>query len=685
MMQELFIENKQIDLSNGISTLITYAVDDIKDFSSRNTSFSKTIVLPGTAKNNALFGNIFDVRVSNSFDAAGDNISTNFNAALSADCIIFQDHIQIFKGTLRLLEIVIINGEIEYEVSVFGELSGLVSSLGTKKLEDLDFSAYNHTYNTTNIIASWAATPGTGYYYPLIDYGTVSVNKKDYDIRAFRTAFYVREYIDKIITGVGYRWSSDLFDTTRFKKLVIPYNTKNFQKNTYTLINASRTSGSNILYAGSGPSVNIEFQSYALYLFTGGPSTFTFSGASNVNTSVEISFYGTYVANSVGYTLKLYHNGVALSQFTKTIPVAGDNNVRYFNWTLPNDLIFAPSDTVVLKAESTGGSPAGLDKLTAIGSLKVISYTPVSVDISNGDSLVANELLPRNIRQVDFFSSILKLFNLYVYEDNINTKKIYIKPYVDFYDLNVSGVLDWTYKIDRAKPIRLKPMSELNSRFYAFKFKRDSDFYNDLYYSRHNNSYGDYEFDSSYESVKDRTTVELIFSPSVLVGYAAEDKVVSALFKKSAGIEERMDTNLRILQTKRITGVTSWDIKNGATVLASTTEYGYGGHYDDPDVPANDIHFGVPAELFFTLATGSISTTQFNVYWSSYMAEVTDKDSKLMLASAKLTPKDIFELDFGKLIFVDGSYWALNKIEDYNATEVDTCKIELLKRINLLY
>jgi hypothetical protein len=87
--------------------MITYAIDDIKDFSSRNTSFSKTIVLPGTDRNNRVFGNIFDTESAMPYDSTLPNVLTNFNAAKSAQCYLFQDNIQVFKGVVRLLEIVI--------------------------------------------------------------------------------------------------------------------------------------------------------------------------------------------------------------------------------------------------------------------------------------------------------------------------------------------------------------------------------------------------------------------------------------------------------------------------------------------------------------------------------------------------------------------------------------------------
>jgi len=185
--------------------------------------------------------------------------------------------------------------------------------------------------------------------------------------------------------------------------------------------------------------------------------------------------------------------------------------------------------------------------------------------------------------------------------------------------------------------------------------RKGSDFYNEGYRKRYNEGYGDRLYDSGFEFVNERTDVELIFSASVLVGYAGVDKIVAATYKKSGTTEEAIDVNIRIFQTKKITGVASWAIKDGAsTLLGGLTVYGYGGHYDDPDVPANDIQFGVPKELFFVLATGAINVTQFNLYWSAYMAEITYKDSKLMTAWFKLSSKDIYDLDFSKFIHVDG-------------------------------
>ena len=89
-MIRLYIENKELDTTAGFSHQITYAVDDLNNLDSKSTNFSKTIVLPGTAKNNALLGNIFEFANSN-FTTNDANVGYNFNASRSAKCRLDSD------------------------------------------------------------------------------------------------------------------------------------------------------------------------------------------------------------------------------------------------------------------------------------------------------------------------------------------------------------------------------------------------------------------------------------------------------------------------------------------------------------------------------------------------------------------------------------------------------------------
>jgi len=194
---EIYIEDQLIDLLKDIGTDFTYTIDDVRDFGSRNTSFSRTISIPATATNNKILGFAFDLGTSTEYNADLPNVNANFTPAQAAKCEVFIDKIQIFKGVIRILEIVMNKGIIEYQCAVFGELGGFITELGNRRLEDLDFSEYNHTWNVTSITNSWNTINGSGYYYPLIDYGNVSSNKDDFSVSAFRPALYAKEYIEK--------------------------------------------------------------------------------------------------------------------------------------------------------------------------------------------------------------------------------------------------------------------------------------------------------------------------------------------------------------------------------------------------------------------------------------------------------------------------------------------------------
>jgi len=173
-MTRIFIEGLELDIDKGLTNRITYAIDDLNNLDSKSTAFTKTIVLPGTANNNKLLGNIFEFNNSNFTFDANANVSYNFNAAKSAKCRIEVNGLSILKGVFRLLEIVYNGKEVEYECSVFGELGGFISKVGNLRLEDLDFSTYNQNYTNANIVASFDnANSGTGIYYPLVDIGKV--------------------------------------------------------------------------------------------------------------------------------------------------------------------------------------------------------------------------------------------------------------------------------------------------------------------------------------------------------------------------------------------------------------------------------------------------------------------------------------------------------------------------------
>ena len=675
-MTRILIEGFDLDIDKGLSNQITYSVSDLKAIDTKTTSFSKTIILPGTANNNSLLGNIFEFNNANYTNIIEPNVKYNYNASKTAKCSIEVNGMTVIKGIFKLLEIIIDGENIEYECSVIGELGGFSMKMGAKKIEELDFSVYNHVYSIANITGSWAnENAGAGYYYPLIDYGTYGDTvKHSWKYGTFRPALFVKEYLEKIFSTNGYTYECDLFNTDRFKRLIIPHNQKR-------LVSAS-TSQLNV-HAGATTidpipdSFEVLYQTGSLGNFTTSDNrTFVWAGSTGTTVNVVASIYlQAYSYNEGGFfkkklVLQLLKNG----EFIKTLDIF---YIGVYDLSLDN-VNLSIGDTLALRITGLEDN----ESVTYQSSMIASSATGSLVPIYLGDNISMNDCIPKNILQKDFFASILKLFNLYVDENRFDEKHLIIKPYVDYYNGTVE---DWSDKIDRAKPIRIKPMSELNSRYYSLKYKDDNDYWNELYKKRYNEGYGSRIFDSEYEFSKETENVELIFAPTPLVGYAGEEKIYSTIFKQTNALEETIDSVIRILIAKKITGVASYNILDGATVLTSQTAYGYAGHFNDPDAVANDLNFGATQELFFTLVSGALNVNQFNVYYSPYMAEITDKDSRLLSCNVKLTDVDIFNLDFAIFKYIDGGLYRLIKLTDYTPEANETTKADFLRVINKEY
>ncbi len=721
MITEIYIEDTRLDLSKDLSSEFTYAIDDIQDFASRNTNFSKTIILPGNAINNKLFGHIFEFTSSNFYNPSADNVGYNFNASKAASCVIYVDRIQVFKGIIRLLEITIDRGSIEYECVVFGELGGFITALNNDKLEDLDFSAYDHQWTRNNIVASWEQASGTtasgmGYYYPLIDYGQVSFNNKsNWLYKAFRPALFVREYLDKIITGAGYTWEGDFLNSNLFKRLVIPNNQKSFSR--LRNYNFQRRNSSYTFTEADGTSKLLPLPISELtqnYTPNGAFTQFTYTGSSftgEYETDIRLSWQKN---SSIPFHFDVLVNGNIIG--THSWESATSPTPIVFELKVSGIITLNTNDVVSFRFRQDIASDFEIIVQVGQGLVKIKTPGLVPVDFALGDVIEINQSIPKGIYQKDFIASIVKMFNLYIVEDTTKDKHLKIIPYIDFYtttanflqvndleeELLIDNVdllllddysathIDWSSKIDRNKPFKLKPMSELNGRFFEFKYKQDADNYNEDYFKHYAQGYGDHIEDTGYEFANDKQTTELIFASTPLLSYTGEDKVFPTVFKLSntqnTQSEDPIDHVIRIMQVRKITGVSSWHIRNdNGNEGDSLTVYGYAGHLDDPDVPTADINFGVPKQVYFAIPTNYPSANLFNGFWSDYVAEITDKDSKLLTCNVYLKITDIYGLDFSKLIYIDGALWRLNKVIDYNPTNPESTKCEFLKVIELTY
>ena len=721
MITEIILENSRLDIYEDIGLELNLAIDDIKDFSSRNTTYSKTITVPGNANNNKIFGHIYSLTSANNYGVPTDSpsIGYNFDPTKQTNAKIFVNKIQVFKGVLRLLEIKIIKGQIEYECAVFGELGGFASSIANKTLQDTEFQnyfqQYNQVWNDTNIVNSWDSS-GTGVVYPLIDYGLckhpATGSGNDYHMDAFRPAFFVHEMLKKIIDYSGYTYSSDFFNTTFFRSLIIPNNFANLEQVVSNLLDAQSSNTTT-----TGTDQLLTFTSSTLNQFvTAGSTAFNFTGTSGTLGVFTLQSFGT-IQSSSAVSVRILQNSTIIA--SQTLGSTG-NQTTTFSVNLNVNATLTNLDQFKVQIVNlTGGSPA-FTFFSSYTNFDFNSESLIPIQATFGGNLVMPNLLPKGILQKDLFISICRMFNLYVYEDKSKDKHINIEPFIDFYQIGggfikiddfgdlvlhgepgdttglvlledtVSNAIDWSDKVDYSQDISIKPMSELNARFYDFQYTEDDDFYNQAYNKKYSESYGDRKEDTGFQFLEDRTNIDIIFSPSVLVKRFGDDKLAASILDKSDQVEERRDSNLRIMQFNKVTGVNSWRLKEPSAQGnqnkgPALTAYGFAGHLNHPTTPTTDINFGVPKELLFSLSSQYPSTNLFTAFWGDYLAEIIAKDSKLLSCYLYLDLQDIYSLDFARLILIDGALWRINKVNDFNPSVPKTTQVELLRVIELTY
>ena len=300
----------------------------------------------------------------------------------------------------------------------------------------------------------------------------------------------------------------------------------------------------------------------------------------------------------------------------------------------------------------------------------------VNTEVMVGDTIDMNQCVPRKVKQKDFVTSIFKKFNIFAMPNPDNPKDILLEPITDFYN---DEVVDWSQKLDKSKTLDYIPMGKLNADNYIFKYKEDKDYYNQLYINSYSQTYGTQEVNIDNDFVNSDYETSLIFAPTPLVGQASNDRVVSTILKvDSQGQAVRTEGVIRSIIYDGLKDTNSTWTHNGNV----KTQYPYAGHLDDPFTPSFDVNFGTPREIYYDNTWNTINLTDNNLYnefYSQYIEEITDKDSKVVTGYFNLSPLDISNLDFRKQYYFDNAYFRIQKVFDYVPTNGNVTKCEFLK------
>lgn len=727
-MVKIVLSTGELDVAETVSVPITFNIGDIRDLTARKGTFSKTIVLDGTKNNNELLGHYYDVNIQ-----AG-----TFNINTLTKCQLIQNGVPILDEAL--LQLVSVNkvqsnnsyeDEVSYTVLIKDSRAEFFTAITNANLTDLDFSDLNHTWNATAIVGSFVNTVADGYKYVM-----PFNNTNSYSANEFKPAIYAKTYFDRIFAVAGFTYTWAELTAAHFDKLLIPYNGDTNDQdyndyrveatNTWTTTNVQAT-GYNVTFSEAVDSgwsevidtqgifdpttgqytspFNTNVQAGEHYMYTlniGGSISLdnTSGGTAYLNSLFPVgdnyNRYRVFARVTVGGVGNAIVYGQTSTLYPSTTPLAtGSTTVLTFAESLPipvggNGLILGISagDVQVLEV---GVEVVSFDNSNGTGQLQTNSFwfdgggnfvdVNVVLDLStinmvvlpsnniqvSGSTLTMNQYIPVEVKQSDFVKAIFQMYNLYIEQDVDNPYNLILRHRDEYYDSGAEK--DWSAKLAKDRAQELMFLPDVTNKKLKLTYAPDDDGPNVAYTQATSEIYGQIEYTFENEYVKDVDVKELLFSPTPVYR-----TVFGAYVPAIAGLAPNV--NIRILYDGGVGTCQPYDIVEfGSTGEFGLVNYPVTGHFNDPLYPTFDINFGTNDYYFYEVGTLT-NNNLYNLYWRRTVNQINV--GKMLIAYFDLDEVDIQSLKLNDRIYIDNSWWNINKIADYNANNNQLTKVELI-------
>ena len=603
------------------------------------------------------------------------------------------------------------------------------------------WNGFNKINGSTTVIKSGATwQDNAGYYYGLIEYGYDRVNQFTWGLNQLPLQIFTYQILKKLFEKVGLSWNSNFFESDLFRRCALAYQGGEIptispaqadNESAYTteisnpsgfIIVGNRLGGVNI-YDNMGVPEYVYSFGVAIYsdnidgsviqdnlgqIVSGSPLKFKCLS----NGLYNLNYYGRHVIDltldvgtanltqltgSYKLNLEIYKNGAIYSieqiyagPITSTA-LSQSFTVDFDYSRSVNALINDEFTTVVRLTMSFTGFDLDAYFFNEQYSYNVtvstidtrVDYAKQIQELVPGASVYLSTMLP-DMTGSDFFNGLCKMFNLLVSPSKTDATILNIEPLIEYYN-SPNEALQWGPKVDESKPIEVMPSINFASKNYSFRFADSDDYYNQLYFDNFGEQYGSFLLEAQNEYGKDSTVYQLPFAQKVLANIPINDTTFTDLITPQCWVIGS-DGNVSPKQGKpfivQVGNLTtgSFRIINESGSPVSFSLYPYVGHMDNINFADFDLNFGVPKVLYWAGAT----FTQKNLYpyHEQFIKEIISRFGKLLKCYINLNSTDIFTLDFQSLINIAGVIYRLQKISDYNTSNDESTKVELLKYIS---
>lgn len=703
-----------LQLSEASPLKINLSVASLNAFSP-SSYYSQTFKIPGQGLNGKFFEDVYSVN------------GYSFDASKAAQAWINNEGFLFSIGNLNLKSVYLNErtNKIEYEVFFLGDTSDFSASVGSAYMNTIDTSSLNHDLTYANVVNSWGATAGatSGIFdgdvlYPLCEWGytydsnnfpiqnTLSIGfprgatgdaggsftngpTSGLSLGQFKPAVRIKWLWDKIFEAAGYTYTSDFIDSNLFDGLYMLSDSLAQPEQTGSTARCKITNN-NLFSVPRGQSVKVLY-----------PTTIV-----NPSLSFDVlnAEYVTPVSGTYGFKIQGAAAAIGIQQAIIRVDLISNLQgvLQTFSGGTPG--IFKLFWTLDLPAVSlTTGEKISVEITCLPGSPNVpaLSGNIFECTFAQPQVLVNSFLPPEGtLKNIDFIKGITKAFNLVFIPGRDQAKTFQIEPWIDW--IRLGGTKDWTSFLDGSTDTEQHAPFLEQPRIQQFTGLDDSDFQNLSYQQQFKRNFMFHEYDSGINLVKGTEQTVIPFAPSPLQSIPASptatarpDWVFPTLGKllpgdpteNKAGKVQPIQPKPRIffyngLQDNPINWYLNTSLSPGATGQAQS-KYPLVSNYQSfpPDTFTLDLTFQSKRPLWSPLSTytGQTGVNLYTNYWSDYIDWIYDPYNRIKTVNMRLDAYDIETIRFNDKVWVQDSWYFINKISDYPVGETALVKVELIK------
>lgn len=649
-------EYSKIELFDEQAIDLSMSVQNIADISKTFTDFTKSFTVPASPINNAIFKHFYN-----------SDVDTTLQHGVKRNAYIEIEQTPFRSGRIQIEDSSIVNGKVSsYTITFYGNLTSLKDMFGVLKLKDLDYSAFTSPF-TGDDVKTRISSDAVDYdiRYPLItsnrrwSYGDVTAT--DINTTAGHIlynelfpAIKVIRIFDAIESMFGVNFSGIFLGNKKFTNCFLYCKNKdvNDSFNQSQMLDISSASANLNLYVtsltGNGPVtpnyatniINIQYLDVFGWYTTG-------------TWNIKVKMFNVSDVNAV-YSFDLYIDGI----LTNTVSGSG-NNVTYTLGSINNDVSLNSNIYIVIRSTAA----ITFDSYILFQGNLIYYYidagnmtipTPITINYylyCTTQTLSANtdinSIMP-DMTISDFFSGVLKEFNLTCYALSLNNFQI--EPLEDWY--NKGYIYDITTFTTTESIIieRIKLFKTI-----SFTHAESESFMNKKYFELTSLKYGDVKTATSFDGADFAITVP--FENLLMQKFTGTNLQVGYCLTKEPDFKPYIPKPILLYMYEKQN--CSFKFNNGLTTTTVSTYMPFGQDVLDSGINYS-LNFGSDNS---SLLLVPILNSLYKIYYEPYLLNLFNNKNRLTKVKCIFPLSLITKLKLNDRLIIRDRRYIINEIK----------------------